>query len=50
MYLLFVSFRILFLELKEFDRLIISGRHAKEKQNFIEFDLRNVSAKKHKET
>ena len=26
------------------------GRHVKEKQNFIEFDLRNVSAKKHKET
>ena len=26
------------------------GRHVKEKQNFIEFDLRNVSAKKYKET
>ena len=25
-------------------------RHVKEKRNFIEFDLRNVSAKKHKET
>ena len=25
-------------------------RHVKEKRNFIEFDLRNVSGKKHKET
>ena len=26
------------------------GRHVKEKRNFIAFDLRNVRAKKHKET
>ena len=44
------AFRILWIELKEFDRLIISVTYVTEKRNFIEFDLRNVSSKNHNET